>query len=67
MSFKLGSKVRQIVPAPIEGHIVNFSPDSDARCFRNEVAWVDENGVEHRKVFDDDEIELIPDEADPAQ
>jgi PKD repeat protein len=56
--FKNGTKVRQIVSAPIEGEVVAFSFDEQSGDIRYVVQWTDESGQLHQRGFDEDQIEV---------
>lgn len=42
--FRKGDKVRQIMPAPVEGTIVGFSVDQETGDVQVQLAWTDEHG-----------------------
>lgn len=60
--FKHGMKVRQVLPKPEEGHIVDIGIDriDGERLFL--VGWTDAEGVEHTGWYKENEIELAPEE-----
>lgn len=64
--FKSGMKVRQVMPKPEEGHIVDIGIDKvdGERLFL--VAWEDEEGHQHEGWYKEAEIEQIADDAPPA-
>lgn len=64
--FKSGMKVRQVLPAPEEGHIVDIGIDKvdGERLFL--VAWSDEAGNEHQGWYKEAEIEFVA-EAPPVE
>jgi hypothetical protein len=60
--FKTGQKVRQVMPKPEEGHIVDIGIDrvEGERLFL--VAWEDKDGQEHQGWYREDELEVAPEE-----
>jgi hypothetical protein len=55
--FKNGMKVRQIMPAPEEGHIVDIGIDKESGDRLFLVAWLDGEGNELSGWYKEDEIE----------
>lgn len=60
--FKAGQKVRQVMPVPEEGHIIDIGIDKvdGDRLFL--VAWIDGEGNEQSGWYKEDEIEMHPDQ-----
>lgn len=60
--FKSGMKVRQVMPKPEEGHIVDIGIDKvdGERLFL--VAWTDDEGNTHEGWYKEAEIELMAEE-----
>lgn len=56
--FKNGDKVRQVVPAPIEGIVVRFSFDEASGDIGYVVRTTDESG-DHERVFSAEQIEPL--------
>lgn len=58
--FKHGMQVRQVLPKPEEGHIVDIGIDriDGERLFL--VAWTDDAGNEHTGWYKEAEIEIVP-------
>jgi hypothetical protein len=59
MAIKLGTKVRQIVEAPIEGVVINKTFNEQGDHFQFIVEFVDADGVAHQRAFNDDQVEEI--------
>ena len=58
MAIKLGTPVRQIVPAPVAGIVMRKEWDNDTEQFRFLVEWPDPEGEEpHSRWFNEDDIE----------
>ena len=55
--FKKGDSVRQIVK-PIEGTVEAFQVDQEHGNLQVLVKWKDEEGVEHSRFFNEDEVEV---------
>jgi hypothetical protein len=64
--FKQGMKVRQVLPKPEEGFITDIGIDrvDGERLFL--VAWTDADGTEHNGWYKETEIEVSPEDAEPA-
>lgn len=62
MAFKKGAKVRQVMPKPIEGTVVQYGEHGGGLGYR----IVDANGEDWW--FNEEEVEAVPDEEEaPAQ
>ena len=59
MAIKLGTSVRQVLPAPIEGQVVSKQFVEATDCFQYLVEWpdTDGDGVPQSKWFNEGEIE----------
>lgn len=58
--FAKGAVVRQIVK-PIEGVVSgDFRVDQESGNVQIPVAWIDSDGVEHSRYFNESEIEAAP-------
>jgi len=57
--FQKNEKVRQIMPAPIEGVVSRFHFSQQTGEIQYEVSWKDANGVEHARAFNEDQIEVV--------
>ena len=57
MSFKRGDKVVQIMPADIEGEVAGFSLDQDTGEVIVLVAYVDADGNEQTRYFQQSQID----------
>lgn len=61
--FAKGAVVRQIV-TPITGVVAgDFRVDQESGNVQIPVAWVDADGVEHSRYFNESEIEAAPESA----
>lgn len=60
MTIKKGTAVRQIMPAPFEGTVAEFSVDQDTGELQYRVQCACEEGHEHSKWFKEDQIEVLP-------
>lgn len=62
--FKPGDKVRQVLPAPVEGTVVGFSLDQTTGDVQFHVAWkhTDADGEEHvgTRYFTQEQLEAVP-------
>jgi hypothetical protein len=65
--FKKDEQVRQIMPAPIVGAVGRFHFSPETGEMQYEVSWKDAEGVEHRRVFNEDQIEAVEDAATAAE
>ena len=65
--FKPGDKVRQVLPAPVEGTVVGFNLDQTTGDVQFHVAWKDKDadGVEHvhTRYFVQEQLEAVPEPA----
>ena len=58
MAIKLGTPVRQIVPAPVAGIVMRKEWDHDTEQFRFPVEWPGpEGGEAHSRWLNEDDIE----------
>jgi hypothetical protein len=57
VKFKNGDKVRQILPAPVEGDVVRFVFDETTGEISYVVRTVDADG-EHERVFKAEDLEI---------
>lgn len=74
MSFKKGTLVRQIMPAPFEGVVTHYAVDQETGDRQNRVSRavvdvdgnpaLDPNGnpIIEERYFNDDQIEQVPEE-----
>lgn len=61
-TFKRGDAVRQVMPAPISGHVTGFDVDQETGVRQIQVTF--HNGEETRiRFFAEGDLELTPDEA----
>lgn len=61
MSIKVGTPVRQIMPAPVEGVVISktFNDDPALDCFQFIVEFTDADGVAHQRAFNEGQIEEV--------
>lgn len=61
MAFPKGTRVRQILPAPIEGTVERYDVDQETGKVQVLVSWPDSNGdgVPESRYFHEDQIEAV--------
>jgi hypothetical protein len=66
MTIKLGTPVRQIQPAPIQGVVVGKTFNEAGDHFQFLVEYTDADGAVHSRSFDEGQIEAAFADTDPA-
>lgn len=56
MAIVKDTKVKQVMPSPIEGIVVGYSVDANTGEVLNCVAYTDEQGNEHQSYFTDAQL-----------
>lgn len=59
MSIKLGTLVRQIMPAPVEGVVVSKTFNQAGDHFQFVVEYADADNVVHQRAFDEGQVEAV--------
>ena len=57
--IKLGTAVRQVLPAPVEGVVVSKTFNQAGDHFQFVVEFTDAENVVHQRAFDEGQIEAI--------
>jgi hypothetical protein len=55
-----GTLVRQVLPAPVIGHVTEFTVDQETGEVVSKVEWTDDDGASCARFFKQEEIEAIP-------
>ena len=58
--FTKGTKVQQVVPAPIVGVVVGFDVDQQTGEVQPRVEWPAEDGSTHSRHFKESELQTVP-------
>ena len=57
--FEKGTKVRQIMPKPVEGEVDMYTVDQNTGKVQVHVTWADANGDTHGTYFFAHELEAV--------